>query len=176
MKTQNVFFKNNVKRDIKSHRETPQNTMLREKLANRARRVSLFFVHFARVLKSLHHAKRTFWFFARVFSVKNRGGSVSPEAPNPGIATPRNRARTLQQKLSGKMLIRMIPMYPMGWIGEKEREDIRRAFPRAILGYRVAFCVHQMQQRRYIDPTIWCFRREGFTEHEKHKTCSSKTL
>ena len=156
--------------------------MLCEKLAIRARRLSLVFVHFARVLKSLHHAKHKFGFFARVFSVKNRGGSDAPARCRRLKTRPtlpwHNRARTLQQKLSGKMLIWMIPMYPLGWIGEKakERGDIRRAFPRAILGYKVAFRLHQMQNRRYLDPTIWCFGREGFTEHEKHKTCFSKTL
>ena len=104
--------------------------MLREKLANRARRVSFFFCSFRASFEITTSRDTHILIFCPSFlSEKSRPQRVAgdaPEPPNRGNATPHNRARTLQQKLSGKVLIRMIPMCPMRWIGGKEKEDIGR--------------------------------------------------
>ena len=106
--------------------------MLCEKLANCARRVSLFACSFRASFEITTSRETHILIFSPSFlsekSRRQRVAGEAQEAPKSENTTPRNRARTLQQKLSGKMLIRMIPMCPMRWIGGRERTS--EGFPK----------------------------------------------
>ena len=161
--------------------------MIREKLANRARRVSLFLF----ILREFwnHYITRNahFDFLPGVSrgkieaaACRQRVASVSP-ARRRRLQTWETLRHVTEQEPSSrsfreKCWSEWFPCIQWGGLGEKRERGYPKGFPKGHPRIYIAFCVHQMQQRRYIDPTIWCFRREGFTEHEKHKTCFSKTL
>ena len=87
-------------------------------------------------------------------SRRQRVASVSP-ARRRRLQTVQTRRHITEQEPSSRSLRDKYDSHVSHEVDWSKRDKgYRKAFPRAILGYEMAFRVHQMQQRRYLDPTI----------------------
>ena len=157
-----------------------------EKLTNRARHVSLF-LFISREFWNHYITRNAHFDFLPEFSqwtieaaaVRQRCASDAP-ACRRRLQTVKTLRHVTEQEPSSrsfreKCWSEWFPCVTWGGL-EENRKRISECFPKGHTRIWNSVSRHQMQQRRYLDPTISCFRREGFTEHEKHKTWFSKTL
>ena len=181
MKTQNMFVQKHCKAQYKKVIGKHRKTRCSVKNLQIVRDVSHFFLFISREFWNHYITRNAHFDFLPEFSQWKIEAAACRRRVAGEAQTRKTLRHVTEQEPSSrsfreKCWSEWFPCIQWGGLAEKRERGYPKAFPRAILGCKVAFRVHQMQQRRYLDPPIWCFRREGFTEHEKHKTCFSKTL